>query len=147
MASAAFVILEVLRAIVWPGAHVRTEQMVFQTKEELAKVWTADLDKNKLTPRPELPAVDFDKETVVTVFAGEKRSGGFVIKIENIARKDKEVVVLYRESTPPAGSMQTRALTYPCDVAVIKKTEGQFKFADAATEEGKAVEAALQGRP
>lgn len=141
MPEITFVILEILRAITWPGAHAQAEQLVFQNQEELAKVWNADMDKNKLSPRPELPKVDFDKETVLAVFAGEKRTGGYKIKIEKVLQdKDNNVAVLYRASAPKPGGVVTQSFTYPRDVAVIKKVAGKVQFVNVDSAEGKKYE-------
>jgi hypothetical protein len=78
---------------------------------------------------------------VLAVFAGEKRTGGYKIKIEKVLQdKDNNVAVLYRESPPPPRSMVTQSLTYPRDAAVIKKVAGKVQFVNVDSDEAKKYE-------
>jgi hypothetical protein len=125
-----FLALQILKTLVWSPDHKAAEYFAFNKPEELAKVWKADGGSDK-----DLPAVDWKNETVIAVFAGQKNSGGFSIKIEGVSKALGEVYVLYREETPPKGSMQTRQLTFPSHVVVVKKTFGKFRFVNAESKE------------
>lgn len=69
----------------------------------------------------ELPEVDFKKQSVVAVFMGQQRTGGYSISITdvNVSGNTAEITVA---KTSPTG-MVTMALTSPYCIAVIPKVE------------------------
>ncbi|AXG74779.1 protease complex subunit PrcB family protein [Flavobacterium arcticum] len=70
--------------------------------------------------------VDFDKNNVVAVFMGQKRSGGYSITIEKVvpvAGTGDTATILVKTTKPKAGEVITMALTAPYCLAVIPKTE------------------------
>ena len=65
----------------------------------------------------DLPAadeIDFNKSAVVAAFAGEKRSGGYAVKIGQTG-----AAVNVAETAPPPDALTTDALTYPFQIAVV----------------------------
>ena len=70
-------------------------------------------------PRPFQPA----REQAVAVFLGERRTGGYAVSIESAAPQDGRLVVTYRESTPPRGTMVTQALTSPWALVVVPRSD------------------------
>lgn len=64
------------------------------------------------------PRVDFSTNTVVALFAGQKPSSGYSVKISAIrydaARRRLKIEVL--ESYPPAGAGSLGVLTFPFDI-------------------------------
>ena len=136
MAVLTWIILDIVRAFAWPSDHKSAGQFVFQTREELNKVWVADGGLEA-----DMPAVDFDKETVVAVFSGQKNSGGYSIQIDRIlsrkSGREETIIVLFRETAPAPGSMQTRALTFPGHAVVIQKSMVQYKFVNEDSDEAK----------
>jgi hypothetical protein len=142
MPIVAFVVLEVLRSIAWPGQHEKAEQLVFQTADEFAKVWTADVKGNDPKDLPKVPKVDWDKETVLAIFAGTKPGPGYTIKIEKVAQAEKDggdVVVLYKETSPDPNTGAAAVVTYPTDVVVVKKVTKKIRFCKVDSEEGKTI--------
>jgi len=75
-----------------------------------------------ITPAPP-PSVDFDREMVVGVFAGEKPTGGYDVEIINAEQTDSAVTVHYREKSPPPGSIVTQALTQPFHLIRLARNE------------------------
>jgi PrcB C-terminal len=69
-----------------------------------------------------LPPIDFTKNTLIGVLAGEKPTGGYNIKVESIVENDCEMVLFYSKTSPVAGQNQTQATTYPQDFVLIPKT-------------------------
>ncbi|MEM4605608.1 MAG: protease complex subunit PrcB family protein [Candidatus Pacearchaeota archaeon] len=65
---------------------------------------------------------DFDKSSLVVVFAGEKPTGGYSIEIKKIIEKKDRLVIYAEEKKPGAGCFLTQAISYPFDVARIEKT-------------------------
>lgn len=148
--------IQILGLIVWSPQHAKAGQYVFQSQDEMAKVWTGDGGKSEQLPvnydevgeervfkeggkKKDVPKIDFEKNTVVAMFAGEKPSAGHAIKIERVCtpanQDDAWIYVLYRETAPSAAAADV--MTYPSHVVVIKKTKGNFKFMNVNTPQGR----------
>ncbi|MTW88208.1 protease complex subunit PrcB family protein [Virgibacillus dakarensis] len=92
-----------------------------------------------------------DGKTYVIVMLGQKSSGGFNVKIEQIQQTtntspetnggNNTITVSYEETKPKKGSMNIQALTYPLVIAEIDDglDEGAFQF-KSSIEEGKLTE-------
>ena len=91
-----------------------TEPFVFiaRSGEDLEKLRSLVAD---LPPEGE---VDFTQSAVVAAFAGEKRTGGYAVKIEQTG-----AAVSVTEKSPPADAITTDALTYPFQVAVVSAAD------------------------
>jgi len=102
--------------------------VVIKTAKEWADLWQAHASLR--IPAPPLPAVDFKREMIVAVFAGEKRSGGYGIEIAKIAEDTVkgQLVISFRETQPPPGSMTPQALTQPFDIVRINRIEVPATF-------------------
>ena len=135
----AWVLMEILRAFSWE-THTHPGEFVYRTKAEMATAWQQDGGKED-----RMPKVDFDKETVIAVFGGEKNGTGHRIRIELVAvdKDGKSGVVVYREFAPGAGEKASQK-SYPNHVVVVKKTAAEFKFVDAETTDGKALLQAMK---
>jgi hypothetical protein len=67
-------------------------------------------------PQPAKPHYRFARRgssTLVSIFAGEKPTGGFEIQVTTAARRGTACVVGYRVEAPPEDAIVTQALTYP----------------------------------
>jgi len=147
--QAVILMLTILRTVAWvPGhQHDKAEQFVFQSEDELAKVWQADGQKLAEKPGADTPAVDFKKEMVLAAFKGQCNSGGHSIAIEKVAYSadDKGMVVIFRQRGPGKDDMVTQALTFPAHVIVVEKKEiKQVEWLDADSANGKAALEALR---
>jgi hypothetical protein len=66
--------------------------------------------------------VDFKKESVVFLLAGQRPTGGYHIAVSSVAPDGKDGVVVNAAVTPPpADSMNMQVLTYPYEVIAIAK--------------------------
>lgn len=74
------------------------------------------------------PMINFEIETVLAVFAGQKRSGGYTIKITQVKKVGNELVVAYQETSPPAGNLVSQNLTSPAHLVKVRssKLNGDF---------------------
>lgn len=103
--------------------------MVFKDTKSWQSFWstycTVIDDKGNKMPAP---GIDFDKSMLVGVFSGQKPTGGYSIKIERILESPKSLIVEYSEESPDPGAMVTMALTYPCQLALISKSEKTVEF-------------------
>lgn len=121
--------LEILRD--WKGAYSgqdEAKRVVATTVEEWQKIW--DATHKRVTPKPELPKVDFEKEMVLAVFMGERRTGGYEIGISKVEASKKGLEVYVKEISPPEGSDVTMAITAPYFIAVVPKVKVAVHFRD-----------------
>jgi hypothetical protein len=67
----------------------------------------------------ERPNVDFTRDVVVAVAAGQRSTGGFEIAVDRITQTDGELSVEVVERTPGPNCITTTSLTQPVDVVVV----------------------------
>ena len=70
----------------------------------------------------EPPVIDFKKQTVVFLYAGQKMTGGFSIKVKSVKKRGNDTVIDASIEGPPAGGMVTQAITHPFAVLAIPKS-------------------------
>lgn len=99
-----------------------------------ADLWAA-LTANQADP-PERPAVDFDKETVVVLLLGERRTGGYSVRIEHARERRGEVKVVVDVERSAQGEMVTQALTSPYFVATVPVAGASVVFSGDDVEVG-----------
>lgn len=99
-------------------------EIVASSAEEWQEKWTAS---GSTAPAPDVSEVDFDREVVVGVFAGEKPSGGWSID-ENVEVKvqGRFGAVNYTVVGPGEGCMSSQALTFPYLVAAVRAESVRF---------------------
>jgi len=79
------------------------------------------------------PAIDFKKQSVVFLFAGQKMTGGFSIVVKSVKRHGKDLVIDAHIEGPQRGSMVTQALTSPfVAIAVPNVKAMRVKWVDGA---------------
>lgn len=88
-----------------------------------------------LVPMPAPPKVDFAKEMVIAVFAGEKPTTGHSIEVSRIERSGDGLLVTVREKAPPEGAMVGQALTYPFHIVRVPAAAGEVEFRREARSE------------
>ena len=65
------------------------------------------------------PAVDFSKDLVVAVAAGQQPGGGHEIAIDRVNQTNGELTIEVVETTPGPNCMTTASLSQPVDVVVV----------------------------
>lgn len=65
------------------------------------------------------PAIDFTRDVVVAVAAGQRPTGGHEIAIDRVTHVSGELTVEVVERTPGPNCMTTASLTQPVDVVVV----------------------------
>lgn len=80
------------------------------------------------TPAQAAPEVDFQKESVLIVTAGQKRSGGHRIEIAEVRQTGEKVQVLVKTRAAKPGGIQIQALTAPFHIAAIPKVDLPVQF-------------------
>jgi PrcB C-terminal len=65
------------------------------------------------------PTIDFSRNLVLAVSAGQRPSGGYEIAVEGVRETNGELAVQVVETAPGPNCMSTTSLTQPVDVVVI----------------------------
>ncbi len=65
------------------------------------------------------PAVDFTRDVVVAVAAGQRPTGGYEIAVDRITQANGELAVEVVERTPGPNCVTTASLTQPVDVVIV----------------------------
>jgi hypothetical protein len=65
------------------------------------------------------PAVDFTRDLVVAVAAGQQASGGHEIAVDKVSQRNGELIIEVVETLPGPNCMTTAVLTQPVDVVVV----------------------------
>ena len=79
-------------------------------------------------PELEIPALDFEKETVIALFLGEKTSGGHSITVQQIENISDKVIITYKIDSPKKGEMVTTVMTQPYCIIKMPKTLKEVVF-------------------
>ncbi|GBD35072.1 hypothetical protein HRbin36_00176 [bacterium HR36] len=103
-------------------------QRVIKDGKAWAELWNEV--HSHVTPKPEVPAVDFDKYMVLAVFMGTKNTGGFAIRITNIQYDEKadKLRVAVQETSPAPGSIVIQAITQPFHIVVVPRSDKAVEF-------------------
>lgn len=105
------------------NSSVRAERMtVIRDPQALAGVWS------ELGQAGDRPEVDFDQEMVLAVFMGERRTGGYRVEVNDVARDGETLRVSVRMSAPGPNCMTTQALTQPYQIVRLPRVEGPVEF-------------------
>ena len=80
------------------------------------------------SPIPRLPAVDFEKEMVLGVFLGLRRSAGYGVEIVALEESATELLVRVRETAPVAGADTAQMLTAPYHLVRAARTDKAVRF-------------------
>ena len=65
------------------------------------------------------PQVDFGRDLVIAVAAGQRSSGGHDIEVRRVTRSGGELRIEVLRTSPGPGCMTTAALTQPVDVVLV----------------------------
>ncbi len=103
----------------------KPEEVVIQSIEEWNQWVTSKVGDLEIAFTP---PVNFEDRTLIGVFSGEKRSGGYSVRINKIIQRLGEVIVDYIETKPGPEDFVTDALTYPMQWVSISKHTGSFEF-------------------
>ena len=108
-----------------PLGPTKPEEKVFRDTAS----WKAFWEKARGYLPPELRKIDFEKEVVIAVLAGEKRTGGWKIEVAKVERTPEGgLLVTVREKGPAPGAITTQALTYPYHIVCVPRPSGEIRF-------------------
>ncbi len=78
---------------------------------EFSAIW--QLAAGTQIPAPTAPTVDFTKQKVVTVFMGQRPTGGYGLRLVSSSQRRDTLRLLLESSAPPAGGVQAQVITSP----------------------------------
>jgi hypothetical protein len=97
-------------------------QVVARSAQEWESLWRS------VSPTRAMPAVDFSKDMVVGVFLGQRPTAGYGVQIVRTREDRGNLIVDYRETRPPAGTMSAQVITAPYQIATVPKFAGEVRF-------------------
>lgn len=74
------------------------------------------------------PDVDFTKDMVVAVYAGEKPSGGYTVAVKKIEKSAAEIVVTAKVTAPAPDMGTISVLTHPYQWVKLTKSDLPVRF-------------------
>jgi hypothetical protein len=75
-----------------------------------------------------VPKIDFNKESVILVAMGEKRTGGYAIEVFAVEDSADSYVVRVRTKAPRPGGFQLQALSAPFHIVAVPKISKPVHF-------------------
>jgi hypothetical protein len=124
---------------IWPEREEKPAQRVIRSGVELAVALGVDpqdarekriqteatSDTAKLLKVKE---IDWNKQMLIVIAAGAKRTGGYRVEIVSVAVKDGTLIVNWKLHTPPPGAVVTQAISYPSQAALVDRFHGAVRF-------------------
>ena len=108
------------------GGMTESKFMVIKNEKTLDTIY--NLINEGKTPVLKMPVINFEQETVLALFLGEKNSGGYSIDVEQIMNVNDKVNVAYKITSPKAGEMVISVMTQPYCIIKIPKTLKEIVF-------------------
>ena len=103
-------------------------RLLIEDREAWFRFW-AELQA-KVTPVPEPPAVDFSTHVVIGATMGERATGGYSIRIDDISRAGERTRVVVVETAPGPTCATTQALTAPATAVTVSRPAGTVEFVE-----------------
>jgi len=75
--------------------------------------------------------IDWSKQMIVSVEAGQRKTGGYTVEITALEVKDKQLVMKWKVNEPKPGSAVTQETTHPAGAVLVERFErfdGQVTF-------------------
>jgi hypothetical protein len=102
------------------GYRTRQGQMIAGTDQ-----WTALWQALHLTtiPQPPVPEVDFARQVVLVIFAGEKRGSGYMVFVREIVQTDDAVIVKVAEQRAMPANDSEPQPAYPFQIVTMPRSK------------------------
>jgi len=95
--------------------HSDRKDHVINSQDEWEELWDITYSN------PDVPTIDFQRNTIIAVYLGYRATGGFGIEIKAIVEKIYGIVVHVKETSPEPGSPVTLANTQPYHIVKTRK--------------------------
>lgn len=106
------------------GSGTPSQNLVIRNQNDFAIAWSQAYDK--MSPKPSLPAINFDNESVLFIDFGQRNHGGFKAEIEGIEMtKDTAIVSIQKPNQDQNNPNQlyTSVMTRPFMFIKINQTQ------------------------
>lgn len=94
------------------GANIRFFEILSEPNE-IVMLQNDDKLKNKINSK------DIQNSNFIVLNLGEKKSGGFGIKVESVVETDNNIIVTIKEISPANEAMNTQNITTPYSIIKI----------------------------
>lgn len=108
------------------GGYSSPQIKVIKEQNTLLEIY-GQVNKTRKPGFP-IPTVNFEKETIVAVFLGQKNTGGFSVSVNEIVEKDGKLFINVKETKPDKGSMATMVFTQPFCIIKLNNTDKELVF-------------------
>jgi len=92
------------------------------------KDWQQLLKINGDASLTTLPAINFDEQFVIAVYAGQQPSGGYAVEVTNIKRLDDNLFVSVALTEPEKNENVSLVLTQPYIIVATQSVDGKVIF-------------------
>ena len=105
------------------SSDVKAERMtVVRDQQALDRIWS------EVRHGRERPAVDLESEMVLAIFMGERRTGGYQVRVQEVVREGEGFRVHVRMTAPGPNCMTTQAFTQPWQLISLPRVDGPVEF-------------------
>lgn len=108
-------------------------RLVVRDARTWTRVWNAV--HAGVTPAPRVVAPDFGEEIAVVAALGQRRTGGYGIRVDSVARHAAGAVVYVTTTAPGRNCLTTQALTSPVHAVRVPRIEGRVAWRQRAVVE------------
>lgn len=79
-------------------------------------------------PKPPPPEIDFTRYMLVAVFAGEKRSGGYSVQVQQVRETKQGLTVSAVVESPDPDQVTTAQIVYPYQIVKVPRSDLPVNF-------------------
>ncbi len=109
------------------GIETPIRKVVYD-RESWLQVWTRIVG-GEAASRP-APSVDFDRDMLIVVGLGARRTGGHAIRVESIVDEGDWIAVAVETVEPGTACLVTQAFTAPVEVVRFQRSSGEIRFVE-----------------
>ena len=94
--------------------------VVVPSREEWSKLWARHASRS--LQKPQEPVIDWSRELVVGVFAGERPTAGYAVRVERVVPEKDRVLVEAAENKPAKDAFVPQVITRPYHFVAIERS-------------------------
>jgi hypothetical protein len=106
----------------------RKDRIVIQDAAAWARIWPEVVGSH--SPKPSLPAVNFEGEAIVIASMGRRSSGGYTISIDSARTAGDPITLIVTERSPGRTCGTTAALSSPVALARVTRPRVPIRFVE-----------------
>jgi hypothetical protein len=104
--------------------------VVIKSGEQLAKLGRGDAEAAtaSLAKSLKVDKIDWKKQMVIVISAGQKPTGGYSVEVKSLEVKDGKLVVNWKLNSPAPGSIVAQVITHPGLTILVDRFDGDVVF-------------------